>query len=135
LNPSETNWTNSSSWSNQTARLARLLNSNSNCLHWTGTRPAFELPLDSWTAYHCSLQLFSVLLNWAPGSHIELPRGFEVCPNVPSRRPQRNHRSSLLKRDLLNRHRGNANPQRAWIRAYVWLLRDTLQHTCVCVVK
>jgi hypothetical protein len=32
LNFPGANWTNSSSWSNQTARLARLLNSNPNCL-------------------------------------------------------------------------------------------------------
>jgi hypothetical protein len=39
--------TNSSSWYNQRAKLARLLISNSNCLLWPGTRPALEMPLDS----------------------------------------------------------------------------------------
>jgi hypothetical protein len=53
-NPTRINWINSSSWSNQTARLTRLLNSSSNCLLWAGTRPAFELSLDSWSASYCS---------------------------------------------------------------------------------
>jgi hypothetical protein len=61
LNSSGTNWINSSSRSNQTARL---LNSNSNCLLWAGTWSAFKLPLDFWTASHASVELlFTVLSN------------------------------------------------------------------------
>jgi hypothetical protein len=47
LNSSGPKRTNSSSWSNPTVRLARLLNTNSNYLLWAGNRPAFELTLYS----------------------------------------------------------------------------------------
>jgi hypothetical protein len=68
--PLWSNWTNCPSWSKQTVRLVRLLDSNSNCLLWAGLRPTLELPLHCWTASHCccssywSLELFlNVLLN------------------------------------------------------------------------
>jgi hypothetical protein len=78
LNSSGTNWTNSSSCSNKTARLALLLNSNSNCLLWAGTRPASELPLSSWTASHCS-----VLLN-RTGLSLFCPMVSGVWPKMSS---------------------------------------------------
>jgi hypothetical protein len=61
LNPFGASWT-KSSWSNQKARLAELLNPYSNCLLWAGTWPAFELPLDSWTASHYFVGLFLTVL-------------------------------------------------------------------------
>jgi hypothetical protein len=49
---------------NNTARLTRLLNPNKNCPLWAGTRLANELPLNYWTASHCSVELLlTILLN------------------------------------------------------------------------
>jgi hypothetical protein len=87
---SGTNWTNSSSWSNQKARLDRLPNCNSGSelqlklpsLSWNSTR-LWTAPwllnslLFTWTPSYCSLELFTVHLNsfllftWTP-SHCSL---------------------------------------------------------------
>jgi hypothetical protein len=57
LNSSVTNWTDSSPWCNPTARLARLLNSNSTCL-WTAPRPVNCFSLFCWTPSYRSLFLW-----------------------------------------------------------------------------
>jgi hypothetical protein len=98
---SGTKWTNSSSWSNPTTRLARLLNSNSNCLHWGGAGPAFELPLNSWTPY-CS--------PW-PASHSSVRYcsvGSRVWPMVSSCGPQRDYQFVPVEvRILIRYHSGS----------------------------
>jgi hypothetical protein len=141
LNSSGTNWTNSSSWCNQTARLIRILNSTSNYLLWAGTQSVFELPLDSWTASHCSQTAFSYSL--------ELLVTVLLCSllfcsvlfcSVLVCRPRGQGYSvrawivkrlliiTLAEAWLLTLYLGNSNLQRAWICAYVWLLRNTLPY-------
>jgi hypothetical protein len=122
-----TSWSNTSSLSNQ--RLGWLDS-------WTPTRTAFpgleldlhELPLDSWTASHCSLEPFFLFCLWSVGSG--------VWPTVSSRRPYRNQRSSLLKcvcwlvasrKRICNEFRIIARGDLPWKRAYIWLLRNTSQ--------
>jgi hypothetical protein len=169
------NWTDFSSWSNQTARLARLLNSNYEAQTWsavhlvlqvptgptfppgptdrlgwlgsstptgptllpgptdrlgwlgssTPTWPAFELPHDSWTASHCSV-LFSTVLSC----------GLQhLVWGVLAWTAKRLRVLTLAEAWLLSRYRGNVNPQRAWIRANVWLLRNTPQYGTTHVLK
>jgi hypothetical protein len=134
LNPSGTHWTNSS-WSNQTARLAQLLNSISDWFLWLELHLPVNLILDSWTASHCPVQLFLTALSWSSTvlfSPVQVLVILRLTVSRPSLcGPQRDYRLSPSAKWLLTFCHGKANRQRVsltWALASVWLLRKTSQY-------
>jgi hypothetical protein len=93
--------------------------------YWAGTRLAFELPLSSWTASHCSLELLcSAIVLLCPVQTFVLAYGV-LAWTVPA------------EKWLLIHYCGNANPRPVsyprirelpWIHVYVWLLQNTSQY-------
>jgi hypothetical protein len=108
----------SSFWSNQTARLARLLDSNSTCL-WTGLWLLSCFSLFCWTPCYYSLVILISPLNSSG-----------VRPKMSLRGPQRDYRLSPLKCDcwftaetrIRNKSCIVGGGELPWIPACVWLL-------------